>query len=427
MRFILSFVTLLLLFVCVFTDTSAAAPKNKNIIDNKTFDNVSKDNKTLDNVTRDNKTKKNISLKLKIKPKLVPDRFINDKNSFMTDFGFPEREEFKINTDLNAKNRHLYDNVTLTMKNRWSKTNIWGKDFLYIEGIVSGGAYGFNYFSIKPANAQQKEYVIPYGSISLKFMSGTRFSPELVIKDSRFIFTESKSTIDEQADNYNYYYLKLPLGFYIPFFGWKSEMYIDGSYSSLNNNFQVKDNLMVQGTLLGRGSSFHTAASSWNVRLYLDTPVVLKPSISEYAYFGIYYDETRSSRTALPGTDYAGGNTLLVDGTARSGGIFYEMRQDLYKGLMFGINVYAGIGDIETSSKYNVSYGNTEGLVSYKAKLSLGYQHIFKAQGVGIAFDVGAEYSGLVEFFYAKREGPYSVTLDGDIKYFAELKFLFGY
>ena len=289
--------------MCVFTDTSAAAPKNKIASDNKTFDNVSKDNQTKDNATLDNKTKKNINLKLKIKPKLVPDRLINDKNTFMTKFGFPEREEFKINTDLNAKNRHLYDNVTLTMKNRWSKTNIWGKDFLYIEGIVSGGAYGFNYFSIKPANAQQKEYVIPYGSVSLKFMSGTRFSPELVIKDSRFIFTESKSTIDEQADNYNYYYLKLPLGFYIPFFGWKSEMYIDGSYSSLNNNFQVKDNLMVQGTLLGSGSSFHTAASSWNVRLYLDTPVVLKPSISEYAYFGIYYDETRSSRTALPGTD----------------------------------------------------------------------------------------------------------------------------
>ena len=40
MRFILSFVTLLLLFVCFFTDNSAAAPKNKITSDNKTVDNV---------------------------------------------------------------------------------------------------------------------------------------------------------------------------------------------------------------------------------------------------------------------------------------------------------------------------------------------------------------------------------------------------
>ena len=103
MRFILSFVTLLVLFVCVFADNSAAAPKNKNTLDNKTLDNVSKDNKTIDNATFDNQTKKDINLKLNIKPKLVPDRLINDKNSFMTDFGFPEREEFKISTDFDEK------------------------------------------------------------------------------------------------------------------------------------------------------------------------------------------------------------------------------------------------------------------------------------------------------------------------------------
>ncbi len=93
--------------------------------------------------------------------------------------------------------------------------------------MLSGGVYGFNMFSIKPANASQKEYVIPYGALSLKLFSGTVFSPELTIKDSKFIFSENGASIDEQEDNYNYYYLKLPLGFYIPFFGWKSEMYIE--------------------------------------------------------------------------------------------------------------------------------------------------------------------------------------------------------
>lgn len=415
MRIILSFVTLLMLAVYVYADDNTTVSTDEAVFDNVTTDNVTKGKKTSN------------PLKLKIKPKLVPDRLINDKNSFMKDFGFPEREEFKINTDINAVDKGLYKDVELSMKNRWSKTNIWGKDFLYIEGMLSGGIYGFNMFSIRPSNAVQKEYIIPYGGLSLKLFSGTVFSPELTIHDSRFIFSENGASIDEQADNYNYYYLKLPLGFYVPFFGWKAEMYLDGSYSSLNNNFSVKDNLMVQGSLLSSGSSFHLSSSSWNVRLYLDTPVVLKPSITEYAYFGIYYEEGRSARTALPGEDYAGGNTLLVDYTSRTGGIFYEMRQDLYKGFMFGINVYAGIGDIETSDKYNVSYGNTEGLVAYKAEITLGYQHIFKQQGVGIAFDAGASYAGFVEFFFGKKDGPYSLTLDGDIRYFAELRFLFGY
>lgn len=416
MRIILSFVAFFMLAVYVYADDNGNLSENISSADNAASDNVASDNVTSDNAT-----------KLKIKQKLVPDRLINDKNTFMRDFGFPSREEFKINTDINAVDKGLYKDVKMSMKNRWSKTSIWGKDFLYVEGMLAGGIKGFNYFSVRQQNAVQKEYVIPYGSLSLKLFSGTIFSPELTVKDSRFIFSESGTTIDEQLDNYNYYYLKLPLGFYIPFFGWKSEMYIDGSYSSLNNNFTAKSNIMVDGNLLGNGNSFHSASSSWNVRLYLDTPVVLKPSITEYAYFGVYYEELRSPRTALPGEGYPGGNTLLVDTVARAGGIFYEMRQDLFKGFMFGINVYAGIGDIETSSIYNVSYGNTKGLLSYRASLSFGYQYIFKKQGVGIAFDAGAEYAGYVEFFYGKQDSPYSVTLDGDLRYFAELRFLFGY
>ena len=51
MRFILSFVTLLLLFVCFFTDNSAAAPKNKITSDNKTVDKIEKDiNKYVENL-----------------------------------------------------------------------------------------------------------------------------------------------------------------------------------------------------------------------------------------------------------------------------------------------------------------------------------------------------------------------------------------
>lgn len=418
MRLILSIVTLLLLGVYVYADESPILST-----DNKTIDNVTQDNSTSDNISSDKKTitKK----KTKIKPKLVPDRLINDKNSFMEDFGFPTREKFNINTNINAKDKGLYKDVELSMKNRWSTTNTWGKDFLYIESMLAGGIYGFNFFSIK--QAEQKEFVIPYGSLSLKLCSGTLFSPELVIKDSKFIFSDSTSGIGKQTDNYNYYYLKLPLGFRIPFFGWKAEMYLDGSYSSLNNNFSVTDSLMVQGSLLEEGSSFYLSSSKWNVRLYLDTPVVLKPSIAEYSYFGIYYDETRSARTATPGKDDEGGYTLLVDGTARSGGFFYDMRLDVYKGFMFGINVYVGIGDIETSNRYDVSYGNADGLVAYNAEITLGYQYIFKKYGVGIAFDAGAAYGGFVEFFYGKKDGPYSLSLDGDIRYFAELRFLFGW
>lgn len=417
MRFILSFVTILLFGIYVYADENIALSDDAAANDNVLLDNV-----TADNMSLDNKTTKN-----KIKPKLVPDRLINDKNSFMEDFGFPDREKFSISTNVNAKDRGLYNDVELSMKNRWSTTNIWGKDFLYIESVLAGGIYGFNYYSVKPSKAKQKEYVIPYGSLSLKLFSGTVFSPELIIKDSKFIFSNGGSSLDKQTDNYNYYFLKLPLGFYIPFFGWRAEGYIDGSYSNLNNNFSVQDSLMVQGSLLEEGSDFSLSSTKWNVRLYLDTPVVLKPSITEYSYFGVFYEETRSARTATPGEDYEGEYTLLVDGISRVGGIFYDMRLNVYKGFMFGINAYIGVGDIETSHKYDVSYGNTDGIVYYNAELTLGYQHIFKEHGVGIAFDAGAGYSGFVEFFYGKKDTLYNLSLDGDIRYFAELRFLFGW
>ncbi len=410
--YVLAFIITILSSMYVYADNSPLQSDNSLNVDNTTTDNNTTDNDTF---------------KLNIKPKLVPDRLINDKNSFMKDFGFPTREEFKIRTDFTAKDKGLYDDVEITLKNRWSTTNMWGKDKLYIEGILSGGIFGFNYYSIQPSRAEQKEYILPYGAIYLKLMSGTIFSPEITIKDSRFIFSDNKITFDESATNYNFYQIKLPLGFRIPFFGWKAEMYLDGSYSSLNNNFKVKDNLMVNGMLLQNGASFHSTSVNWNVRLYLDTPVVLKPSISEYAYFGIFYDEVRSARTATAGNDYENGEKLLVDGIARTGGIFYDMRLNVYKGFMFGINVYVGVTDIESSNLYDVKYGNSEGLVAYKAEITLGYQYIFKKYGVGLGFDAGVSYEGFIEFFYGHDASSYSLTLDGDLRYFAELKFIFGY
>ena len=386
------------------------------------------DNSSVNKIESDNSSTK--KLFNNIPPKLVPDRYINDKNLFMGDFGFPARHELKVNINSDAKDTDLYDDVTLSLVNRWSTRNMWGKDKLYIEGAVSGGVIGYSLFSINTLDAISPMPVMPYGMLNLKLFSGTRFSPEIKIKDSRFIFTSSDLNTGEKPQNYNYYYIKLPLGFHVPFFGYKSQMNIDGSFSSLHGNFNVLRPVLIKGQSLQAGDKFYTVSTNWNVRLYLDTPVVLKPSISEYAYFGIYYDESISPKSATPGTDYAGYGSMIVEALTRSGGIFYEMRQDLYKGFMFGIAVHLGVGDIEVkknSQSYDVKYDGTKGLISYKVNLSIGYQYIFKKQHVGLAFDAGVEYAGNTPFFFAKQENLFGLRADGELRYYAELKFLFGY
>lgn len=366
-----------------------------------------------------------------IPQKIVPDRKINDKNTFMGDFGFPTKEEIKLNIDPNAPKTNEYDDVKLQLQNRWSYKNIWSKNNLYIEGILSGGILAYNYFAVNQSDAVNIKPFTPYGSISLKFMGGSIFSPELKIQDSRFIFSEPAIKLGETTSTYNYYYLKLPLGFSIPFFGYKAQAAIDGSYSSLNSSFKIKRPVMTAGQLVTKDNIINSSARNWNVRLYLNTPVVLEPSIVEHAYFGVFYDENTSPRTSNTGLDYAGNTNMILNTLARSGGFFYDMKQDLYKGLMFGIQVNVGFADIEIveSSAYykGVKYDNTKGLISYKASLSLGYEYIFKKNHVGLGFDIGAEYAGYVPFFFPKQESYNGLRLDGDLKYFMELKIIFGY
>lgn len=381
-------------------------------------------------IESDNNTNKSSQSGKKIPPKLVPDRKINDKNQFMKDFGFPVKEELKFNINIDKKKQGLYDDVTLSMSNRWSKKNIWGKDKLYIEGAVYGGMVGFNSFSINTLDAVNPMPVIPFGAVHLKFMTGSKFSPELKVHDSRFVFTNPDIDFGEREQSYNYYYLKLPLGFSIPFFGYKSEVSIDGSYSSMQGNFQVLRPFLIKGQPMVSGDKFNVSYTNWNVRLLFNTPVVAKPSISEYAYFGFYYDETTSPHSSSPGSDYPAYSTMLINTLSRSGGFFYDMQLDLFKGFLFGIAVYAGIGDMEIkkdTTSYDVKYDSTKGLVAYKARLNLGYEHIFQKQHVGIAFNAGVEYSGYIPFFFAKQENLFSVRSDGELRYFAELKFLFGY
>ena len=373
----------------------------------------------------------NETKKKSIPSKIVPDRKINDKNTFMGDFGFPPREELKFNLNLQAKDQGLYSDVKLAMKNRWSTSNVWGRDNLYIEASLAGGLYGFHYFAVDPSIMEQKVPYVPYGSLYLKFMGGSKFSPEIKIEDSRFIFNQPDIYNGNTNQNYNYYYIKLPLGFSIPFFKYKSQVSIDGSYSSISSNFHVKKSVLIKGSQAQPDSNINVYSQSWNVRLFLDTPVVLKPSISEHAYFGVYYDETTSPRATSPGDDYPTHKNTLLMTVARSGGFFYDMKQDLYKGLIFGINVNLGFGDLEvkesTATYKGLEYDSSKGLIAYKALLMLGYEYLFKKQHVGLGIEAGVEYSGYVPFFYAKHSELHSLKTDGDLKYFVELKLLFGY
>lgn len=372
--------------------------------------------------------------KKKIREKLVPDEEINDRNSFMERFGFKEEQLFdenQLSIDLLKSKNRQFRPRNLVMENSIQTENIWGKDKMIIEASLLGGVMSHNTFSVKANVADLEWTAIPYGGIHIKFGSGGMLMPEFyMIESGNFKFDRNNLQIKRGIPAYNEYFLKIPTGIKIPFFGWKSNIILDGLYSNLYSNYKVKNNTMVNGVSMQNGSNVYSAGSEWTVRLYLETPVVRKPSISEYSYFGIYYDEHISARSATPGSSYLGYPNLLVSANTRSGGIFYDMKKDVYKGFTFGISVYGGYAEIEAydaSMPFNVEYNNIHGLLSLKGRLTFGYQHIFKNTGIGLSFEAGAGYKGELEFIFASKTDKYRLGLEGEIRYFGELKILFGH
>lgn len=396
-------------------------------------DSVNKETGRLDNTgvqSSDNSTKK----KKSIREKLVPDEEINDRNSFMERFGFEEQKLFdenELSIDLLKKTNRQFRPRALVMENNIQTENIWGKENMIIEASLLGGVMSHNTFSVKADVADLEWTAIPYGGIHIRFGNGGMLMPEFyMIESGNFKFDRNNLQIKKGIPAYNEYFLKIPTGIKIPFFGWKSNIILDGTYSNLYSNYKVKNNVMVNGVTLQSGSNVYSAGSEWTVRLYLETPVVRKPSINEYSYFGIYYNEHITARSASPGSSYPGYPNILVSANTRSGGIFYDLKKDVYKGFTFGMAVYGGYGEIDVydgGMPFDIGYNNIHGLLSLKGRMTFGYEHIFRKHGIGLSFEAGASYKGELEFIYASKSDKYRLGLEGEIRYFGEFKILFGY
>lgn len=412
---------IVLLFFCTYY--SYAEEKN---LDNKT---TVSDNKTL-------KQKK--QHKLNIKEKLVEDQYINDRNSFMKKFGFESDASLNFNLNFDDNQTEYIENTKksfkrhpINMNNNINYSNIWEKDKMYIEAELGGGVHFNNVLYVNKALLSEDFDYFGYGSIHLKFAGGHAFSPEFYIEETGdFRFTRSNLNFGKVKPSYNLYYAKIPLGFKIPFFKWDSEFIIDGSYSSIYQNYKVKSDVIVNNKVAKAGDYINSASSLWNVRVYLSNPVVRKSSIIEYSYFGLYYQEHILPKTATRGENYLDYHDLFVSTRNRSGGIFYDLKKNVYKGLLVGVNVNLGYAESEVSnggSHFDAKFDNIHGLLDIGVKASIGYAYVWKKAGVGLRFEAGAGYSTNIDFIFGKDKNLYRFGTEGNLNYFAELNILFGY
>ena len=368
-----------------------------------------------------------------IPDKLIPDSDINDRNSFMKKFGFSEEKGIFSSSgfDLSGNRNKTYITHRLTMANNIQVSNIWNKKNPIIEASFSAGVMSFNNLSVSKEVIKEGFQAVPYGKIHFRFGNGSMLMPEFSIEDTGLFLFDKQGIYNKKGKTgYNSYFIKFPLGFHIPFFNWQSMAYIDGRYSSRYSNFLTKETIIANNKYILPDTNIYTSGSDWIIRLYLDTPVILFPSIREYSYFGIYYCEQVSGRLAKPGSKFADREYIFLNTKQRSGGIFYDMRKDVYKGILFGIELYGGYAEIETGNGGSIigaEYNGIHGMLAVKGKAFFSYEYIFQKYGLGISIDAGVEYNTTIDFIFSRKTDKYTFGQEGDLLYFAALNFMFAY
>lgn len=303
------------------------------------------------------------------------------------------------------------------------------KKKLIMEGEIGPGFMGSESFFLNNNLVKPVWTLIPTGILHLRFGDGEMLRPEILIEESgAFLFDRNGIREGGKPQSYGNYYLKLPLGIPFPFFSYKSSIAVDANYSVLNTLLKTRGQVVVNNVIRGAGQTFNAVSTAFTVRLYVNTPIVLNPGFFEHSYFGVYYSEHTGPRTASPGSQSSIPIPVLVDANSRSGGIFFEMKKDtLLKGLNIEISAYVGYADIEVrddASVVNAKYGNLGGLVELRGRFGVNYRYVFD-YGLGLKFSAGAEYYTNLEFFNATDINKYSLNFGGDLRYFANLTFIF--
>lgn len=323
-------------------------------------------------------------------------------------------------------------NINITSDKKGDDNKTTTEKSPIIEGIVSAGFIGFEPMFLDKSQASFSNVYMPYGKLHLRFDDNKFLRPEFIIEETgSFSFKKSGITNGKSHWAYNKYYLKIPTGIPVPFFKFTGRLYLDGLYSTSNINILLKKPSVVNNTLYNKGEKFTGISSEMTFRLYLDTPIVMDNSIFEYSYFGVFYSERVSPRSASPPGNIENPQELILSALVRTGGIFYELKKDTpLKGLNFNILGYIGYGDMfnldDVSAVNNVKFGNTTGLLTFYFTGGFSYRYIFNT-GVGIEVNAGASVFTTSEFLHTKDDSKYSMNMGVDLRYFANLSFVFGY
>lgn len=306
------------------------------------------------------------------------------------------------------------------------------KSSVIIEGAVGGGISIAENMAVNKDTVEISGNLVPYGSIHLRLNDGAAYYPEIIIKNSGdFSFSKSGIDSDKKGGSYNSYYIKLPIGLSVPFFHYKSRLNFDFAYFSATSDVKLKRQALVNNIVCDAGREFSSVSSVMSFRLYLDTPVVLQPSIFEYSYFGIYYMEHTFNRTAAQPNDRQDIPEIFISTLTRTGGIFYDMKKDTpLKGLNFGISVYLGYGDMFTLDDIHAiegaSFGNIKGLIVISSSVDLSYRYYFTDR-IGMNINGGLSYFVTTEFLNTADNSKYKMNMGGDLRYIAGLSFVFNY
>ncbi len=316
-----------------------------------------------------------------------------------------------------------------------SVLNIYAKDVKIGRSIIDIGLDVGAFNSVQfmnTGNVKSDFSVIPYGKLSLRFLDGYPFIPQIEIENTG-LFSFDKQMISTKKINsgYNSYYVRVPLLLSIPFATYRSMLNIDTRYTTYAKKYTLQKDMFVEGALLASGRDVYGVTSESETRLYFQAPVRSKDYQYNHAFMGIYYAEEVAPRsTSL--VSVTDNKQNFINTVVRNFGIFYELKTDTpVKGLNFLINLTLGYGNTyllnDTLPYDREVFTNASNLIIIKGRVGISYRYMFNPH-IGLGADLKIEYTSANDFLSGTKDGT-STTIDmyGELRSKLSFTIITGY
>ncbi len=316
-----------------------------------------------------------------------------------------------------------------------STLNIYAKDakggISIVDIGIDVGAFNSVQF-MDTGNVKSDFSVIPYGKISLRFLNGYPFIPQIEIENSGlFRFDKQMISTKKITSGYNSYYVRVPLMLAIPFATYKSMLNIDTRYTTYAKKYSLQKDMYVNGVSAVSGSDVYGVTSESETRLYLQTPIRSKDSLFNHAFIGFYYAEDVAPRSTSNIT-VTSDQSNLINTVVRNFGIFYELQTDTpAKGLNFLINLMVGYGNtylLNEALPYDRTiFANASNLIMIKGRVGLSYRYMFNPN-IGLGVDLKIEYTSANDFLGdAASADKATIDMYGELRSKLEFTIITGY